>query len=141
MSWYDAWLSQQLKDIPYCIRELRVGSNSLLTKSCLDRLFTAIECVAQEIEGVFIDEIVARLQEIGILDSADKFLDAQKLLIFAVLGWQSMLYQAAFNVCSVRELAIHQDSDQPIQSPFVSANESVRQPPASSTIHNREICD
>lgn len=113
MSWYDAWLSQQLKDIPCCIRELRVGSNSLLTKSCLDRLFTAIECIAQEIEGVSIDEIVARLQEIGILDSTDKFLDAQKLLVFAVLGWQSMLYQAAFNVCSVRELAIHQHSDQP----------------------------
>src|SRR5699024_3610231 len=79
----------------------------------LGRLFEAIEDYRRTNEGVSIDEIVTHLQSIEMLDDAEGLLGAQRLLIFAVLGWGSMLYQAAFNVCSVQELAIHQDSDQP----------------------------
>ena len=114
MSWYGTWLSEQLKNLPYCLKELRVGSDGLLGKSNgLDRIFKALEDYIRIDEGVSIDEIVIHLQKIEMLDSAEELLGAQRLLIFAVLGWGSMLYQAAFNVCSLQELAIHQDSDQP----------------------------
>lgn len=114
MSWHVVWLSQQLKNLPYCLKELRVGSDRVLGKSNgLDRLFEAIEDYTRTNEGVSIDEIIIHLRKIGMLDDAEELLEAQRLLIFAVLGWGSMLYQAAFNVCSLQELAIHQDSDQP----------------------------
>ena len=114
MSWYGAWLSQQLDNLPYCLKELRVGSECVLGKSNnLDRLFKALEDYSRIDEGVSIDEIVVHLQKIEILDNVEELLGAQRLLIFAALGWGSMLYQAAFNVCSLQELAIHQDSGQP----------------------------
>lgn len=113
MSWYDPWLSRQLKDLPYCLKGLRVGSHTLPDKQCLKALFVAIEEFAKRIEGVSIDEITNHLQETGMFDKARDLLGPQKLLTFAALGWQSMLYQAAFNVCSVHELAIHQDSSRP----------------------------
>ena len=114
MSWYGAWLSQQLDNLPYCLKELRVGSEGVLGKSNnLDRLFKALEDYSRIDEGLSIDEIVVHLQKIEILDNVEELLGAQRLLIFAALGWGSMLYQAAFNVCSLQELAIHQDSGQP----------------------------
>ena len=114
MSWYGAWLSRQLDNLPYCLKELRVGNDGLLGKSNdLDRLFKALEDYTRIDEGVSIDEIVIHLQKIEMLDNVEELLVAQRLLIFAALGWGSMLYQAAFNVCSLQELAIHQGSDQP----------------------------
>lgn len=114
MSWYNAWLSRQLKNIPYCLKELRVGSDKFLAKpGNLDLLFNALRNYTLKEDGPSIDEFVMHLQRINMIDSEHKLLGAQKLLVFAVLGWGSMLYQAAFNVCSLRELAIHQDSDQP----------------------------
>lgn len=112
MSWYDPWLSQQLKNLPYAVMELRVVGDSLRAKTTLDKIFAAIEDFTQKSEGVSIDDIAEHLQKIKIFESADE-LGAQRLLIFAILGWQSMLYQAAFNVCSIQELAIHQDRDLP----------------------------
>lgn len=113
MSWYDTWLSRQLKELPYCLTGLRVASHMLPDRQCLNTLFEAIEDFANRIEGVSIDEITKYLQETGIFDTAQELLGPQRLLVFAILGWRSMLYQAAFNVCSVQELAIHQDSGQP----------------------------
>lgn len=113
MSWYDPWLSRQLKDLPYCLNELRVGSHMLPDRQCLNTLFVTIEEIAKRTEGVSLDEITKHLQETGIFDRSQDLLGRQRLLVFAVLGWRSMLYQAAFNVCSVQELAIHQDSGRP----------------------------
>jgi hypothetical protein len=112
MSWYDAWLSQQIKDLPYAVMELRVVGGSLRTKTTLNNIFTAIEEFTQKSEGVSIDDIAKHLEKVKIFNSADE-LGAQRLLIFAVLGWRSMLYQAAFNVCLIQELAIHQYCDLP----------------------------
>ena len=124
MSWYNAWLTQQLKNLPYCLRDLRVEGNLLLEKSCLAELFQATQSVTQENEGISIDEIVEYLQENGTLENMEELLGPQRLLIFAVLGWQTMLYQPAFNVCSIQQLAIHQDSSQP-QSGLIFDNYKV----------------
>lgn len=111
--WYNVWLSRQLDNLPYCLRELRIGGEKLRIKQSLGPLCEVVGDYARKNYGVSIDEIVEHLQEARIFDRTKEMLGAQRLLIFAVLGWQSMLYQAAFNVCSVQELAIHKDSRQP----------------------------
>lgn len=113
MSWYNAWLSQQLENLPFCLRELNVGGEKLQTKQSLVSLYEEIRDYARKSDGASIDEILEHLQDAGLFDRQKEFVGAQRLLIFAILGWQSMLYQAAFNVCSVQELAIHEDSRQP----------------------------
>lgn len=113
MSWYDEWLSRQLKNLPHSLLQLRVGTYGLQDKQSLSTLFEGIEDCTRATEGVCIDEITAYLREAEVFDYDDGLHGLQTLLVFAVLGWRSMLYQAAFNVCSIHELAIHQDSDQP----------------------------
>lgn len=63
-----------------------------------------------------IDEIVAYLTAESLFESTmvhPDMLPAQRLLVFSILGWQSMLYLPSFNTCSLNELAIHQDIEQP----------------------------
>jgi hypothetical protein len=114
MSWYDSWLFQQLQNLPHSLMQLRVGTYKIQDKQSINTLFERIEdYCAQETEGVSIDEITAYLRETGVFDHTKALQGHYTLLVFAALGWRSMLYQAAFNVCSIQELAIHQDSDQP----------------------------
>ncbi|CDM31101.1 hypothetical protein PROQFM164_S02g001251 [Penicillium roqueforti FM164] len=114
MSWYDPWLFQQLQNLPHSLVQLRVGTCKIQDKQSLKTLFEGIEeYCARETEAVSIDEITAYLRETGVFDHTKALHGHQTLLVFAALGWRSMLYQAAFNVCSMQELAIHEDSDQP----------------------------
>ncbi|KAL5362635.1 hypothetical protein BJX96DRAFT_177341 [Aspergillus floccosus] len=113
IEWYHIWLKQQLRHAPRYVRELWIEDEEFLAESSLNAIFTAIENYTQANEGVSIDEIIQHLQAIYVLYRSTELLGTQRLLIFAILGWQSMVYQAAFNVCSTQELAIHQDSDQP----------------------------
>lgn len=57
MSWYDAWLSQQLKNLPHSLMQLRVGAYKLQEQASLNVLFEAVEKCALRTEGVSIDEI------------------------------------------------------------------------------------
>ena len=84
----------------------------------LNTLFEGIkDYCAREIEGVSIDEITEYLRAARVFDHTKALHGDQTLLVFAALGWRSMLYEAAFNVCSMQELAIHQDSNQPQSGP------------------------
>ncbi|KAM7201279.1 hypothetical protein V8F33_003379 [Rhypophila sp. PSN 637] len=59
--------------------------------------------------------IMEYLEEKALL-TAEKYgssLDAKRLLVFAIMGWQSMVYQPAFNICFPSELAFHHDTDAP----------------------------
>ncbi|PYI09528.1 hypothetical protein BO78DRAFT_30111 [Aspergillus sclerotiicarbonarius CBS 121057] len=113
LTWYEGWLTDQLSHLPFCLHNLRVGDNSQLSIQTVKGLFIAVGSSARENEGLSIDEIIQHLQDDDILEEGEEHLASQRLLIFAILGWQSMLYQAAFNVSSVQELAIHHDSCQP----------------------------
>ncbi|PLB54770.1 hypothetical protein P170DRAFT_421424 [Aspergillus steynii IBT 23096] len=79
----------------------------------LGPLFEALQVYDPHDEEVTLDGIIWHLQCIEMLDRAEELLGAQRLLIFAVLGWRSMLFLAAFNVCSLGHLSIRQDSCQP----------------------------
>ncbi|KAK2875215.1 hypothetical protein FQN49_001685 [Arthroderma sp. PD_2] len=113
MNWYDSWLAQQLENLPSCVRDLNVTGGSPVEKPHLDQLIHAIEDFIKLEEVVTIDGIAKYLGKLEVFESEDDLLPAQKLLIFAVLGWRSMLYQASFNTCSIKEFAVHRDSDQP----------------------------
>ncbi len=65
-----------------------------------------------------IDKIVEHLQNVGLLRVDGTFEgsseEAQRLsrsLVFAILGWQTMLYQASFGTCPPQQLAIVDDLD------------------------------
>lgn len=113
LSCYDAWLTRQLEYLPFSVKSLRVGKATLSENLALGPLFEAVKDYDPQYGEVTVDGIICHLQRVGVLDRAGESLGAQRLLIFAVLGWRSMLFQAAFNVCSLDYLAIHQDSYQP----------------------------
>ncbi|WEW59211.1 hypothetical protein PRK78_004680 [Emydomyces testavorans] len=113
LSWYSSWLSRQLNNLPSTLRRMRVGCSQLSNETTFNRIFTAVGKYAQENEGISIDEVVEHLRKTEKMDGTSESFHAQRLLVFAILGWQSMLYLPAFNVCSFHELAIHQDAGQP----------------------------
>src|SRR5205814_516114 len=95
------------------LRKLGFGRDELLNNPVFNRIFTAVGKYIQENEGVTIDEVVEHLQITEMMDRTPESFAAQRLLVFAILGWQSMLYLPAFNTCSLHELSIHQDAGQP----------------------------
>ncbi|OBT47149.1 hypothetical protein VE00_03106 [Pseudogymnoascus sp. WSF 3629] len=61
--------------------------------------------------SVSIDDIVAHLLESGIIElgSDPNAIVAAKNLVFAVIGWQTMLYQADMHSCPPEQLAIQSE--------------------------------
>ncbi|KAJ6447146.1 hypothetical protein O9K51_01921 [Purpureocillium lavendulum] len=116
MTWYIPWLSCQLANLPQCLREFRFvkGNVPVTALSLVDMASFIAESVVLD-QGCSIDELILSLHERGgYFDQGDNATDAaHRLLVFAALGWTSMLYQPAFNVCSLNEFAIHQDATQP----------------------------
>lgn len=112
MSWYDEWLSQQLENLPPLLQHLTVAGESPVAKSQIDRLISAIEEFILQEDGPTIDEIRKHLQNTEIFERSEENLPAQNVLIFTILGWRSMIYQASLNTCSPHYFEIHQASDQ-----------------------------
>ena len=121
LSWYLPWLAQQVAKLPECLKSLAgnnnaVGTADLSMNSSLYRIFMAVSDFVCEAGSPSIDEILEQLNHDPIIHSAMTgiaSIQAQRLLIFAVLGWQTMLYVPSFNTCSLHQLAVHQDIDQP----------------------------
>ena len=116
LSWYNLWLFKELIDAPHEIQQLRVGTDLLRQSNAFERVFAAVArfvragAVASSV--ISIDGIVEHLRETLHMDATYESGRAQRSLVFAILGWQSMLYRAAFNHCSLDELAIH-EADEP----------------------------
>ena len=73
------------------------------------------EHIRKDANNLSIDDIIQHLSESSLLPkpaTPSEPLPA-RLLVFAILGWQTMLYLPSFGSCSLSELAIHQDADQP----------------------------
>lgn len=113
LCWYPAWISRQLKNMPAAMANIRVGDDLISSSSALHRIFLAVRKYISQNEDVSIDEIVENVRATEQMQPSSDHPDAQRLLVFSILGWLSMLYQPAFNVCSFSELAIHHDKTQP----------------------------
>ena len=98
--------------MPHALQELRVRDAKLTEGNVFEQLFAAVAAFAQSDEGVSIDDVVEHLEESQNLEKADEALNAKRWLVFAILGWQSMLYLPAFNTCALDDLAVHEDDDQ-----------------------------
>jgi hypothetical protein len=119
--WYLEWLAQQVRNLPDCLVDLIKGqdkfaSTDFSTDTFLYRIFIAVNRFVRESPSPSIDEIIEHLQEELILDPVDDETTsnpAERLLVFAVLGWQTMLYLPSFNTCPLSQLEIHQAAGQP----------------------------
>ena len=89
-----------------------MGEETLLENNAFERVFTAVAKFVRDNEAVSIDDVVEHLRKTQKMEGTCETFKAQRLLVFAILGWQSMLYRPAFNTCSQDELAVHEDYDQ-----------------------------
>lgn len=119
-SWYLEWLAQQTGNLPDSLIELVKDHDNLASTDfgtdTLVRTFVSLNRFVRESPSPSIDEIVQHLQEELIFESVDDGTTtnlAQRLLVFAILGWQTMLYLPSFNTCPLSQLEIHQVSGQP----------------------------
>lgn len=120
LSWYLPWLALQIAKLPNCLQSVAenhaTGTADLSFDSTLYRIFMAVFKFACEASSPSIDEIIEQLNHDKIIHCAMMriaSLQAQRLLVFAILGWQTMLYVPSFNTCPLHQLAVHQDIDQP----------------------------
>ncbi|KAF2267609.1 hypothetical protein CC78DRAFT_511770 [Lojkania enalia] len=110
--WYHPWLHGQIANMSEVMRQLKVGSEMLLEGNGFEKVFAAVAKFVRDSEGISIDDIVEYLRETESIENTPEVFGAQRLLVFAILGWQSMLYRPAFNTCTLSELAIHEDGDE-----------------------------
>lgn len=97
LEWYGQWLSRQFKNVPPSI------AHSLVS---FPRIF---EKVAESAGlGCSLEEIATRLLQLDLIKSGDLYNDIQiaRTVVFAILGWQTMLYEPAFQTCPPQQLAI-----------------------------------
>lgn len=112
LGWYHPWLHGQVANISHAVRQLRVGEETLLESNAFERVFAAVATFVRDNEAVSIDDVVKHLHETQKMEDTRNTLKAQRLLVFAILGWQSMLYRPAFSTSSQDEFVVHEDSDQ-----------------------------
>jgi hypothetical protein len=112
LGWYHEWVQYQLASIPEALRSLQVGKEKLMENNAFQLVFKAVAIFLHINRGITIDEVVQHLRESHLLEESEELRNAHRLLVFAVLGWQSMLYRPAFDVCSLDEFAIYVDKDQ-----------------------------
>ena len=111
LRWYAWWIEEQLNLLPEATLSVIIdhssGNGSRLTAEFL-HTFCAIAAFAQSSQHLGIDKIVDHLVNRGLIspqDDRNRHMDARSL-IFAVLGWQTMLYKPALGTCPSQQLAV-----------------------------------
>lgn len=121
MSWYCLWLAEQIADLPGSLKSLldsEKSSDSLIhltVQSKLYRIFMSVSEFIRQDSSPSIDQGIEHLVEKSLLSPSDEGSELNlqhRLLVFAILGWQSMLYLPSFGTCPPEELAILQPEDQ-----------------------------
>lgn len=100
--------------MPANLARVRVRGVSLSDRPAFLELYALVESYARGNRGFGIDDVVDHLRETEVFaaEQDDPTIEqAQRLLIFALLGWQSMVYVPALNVSPPSMLSVHQDID------------------------------
>lgn len=96
LQWYGRWLDRQLKNVPPSI------AHSLVS---FPEIFQEVAEFAGA--GCSLEETATRLLELDLIRSADyDGRQVARTIVFAILGWQTMLYEPAFQTCPPQQLAI-----------------------------------
>ncbi len=113
LSWYEAWLAARLRTLPGVLHNILVRESSIADIVGFEALCIDIEQFTSQNEGSSIDDIVEHLTLSQILPKNElDDLSLLRTLIFAALGWRSMLYRPALNTCSFDQLEIlHDEGD------------------------------
>lgn len=114
--WYRSWVLKQVRASPRDLYGSLTGNDILSSEEFdtrLEVLWTAVRKCLQEDESSSINGIAEALvnQEILLVDVKDQSagLDSASSLIFAIIGWQTMLYNADSGSCRPTQLAIADD--------------------------------
>lgn len=108
MSWYCPWLAEQIANLPDSLRSLlnsERDSESLIDltfQSKLYRIFMGVSEFIRQDSNPSIDQVIENLIEKHLLNPSDEASELSLehcLLVFAILGWQSMLYLPSFGTC------------------------------------------
>lgn len=121
LSWYRPWLAEQISNLPNCLTKLlskdgALNTIDLTTDTPFYRFFMIIRQYTSKAErSLTIDEIIKYLGDDLAQESLVQTENVPELkhLVFAILGWQSMLYRPSFNTCPLSQFAVHQEVDQP----------------------------
>lgn len=96
LQWYDRWLHLQLKNVPPSIAQ-SLGSFSRIFQQVAE--FTGRGCSLEEMaEHLLLLDLIKS----GGYDTKH----VARTIVFAILGWQTMLYEPAFQTCPPQQLAI-----------------------------------
>ncbi|KAI9846533.1 MAG: hypothetical protein M1837_003954 [Sclerophora amabilis] len=97
LQWYGRWLDQQFKTLPPSIIK-RLRSESAIF----------LEVASSATVGCSIDDIATKLLHLELIQEqdGDSGRDVAIAIVFAVLGWQTMLYEPALGTCPPQQLAI-----------------------------------
>lgn len=96
LQWYDRWLHLQLKNVPPSIAQ-SLGSFSRIFQQVAE--FTGRGCSLEEMaEHLLLLDLIKS----GGYDTKQ----VARTIVFATLGWQTMLYEPAFQTCPPQQLAI-----------------------------------
>lgn len=109
LAWYPAWLSAQRENLPPPLIELPVFGGSILFDCVFYRLYSLVAEYVRGNRGFSIDDVIKFLYTVEAFPSgngSNPNLAAERLLVFAILGWQSMIYQPGFNMCPLHQLAV-----------------------------------
>lgn len=96
LQWYGRWLHLQLKNVPPSIAQ-SLGSFPQIFQQVAE--FTGRGCSLEEMaERLLLLDLIKP----GCYDTKQ----VARTIVFAILGWQTMLYEPAFQTCPPQQLAI-----------------------------------
>ncbi len=117
MTWYQWWLDRQLENVPETLASiLPEGENNLQLReaSLLTRIFLEVARMTRSEYGASIDGVLDQLTTLGLITSSENTCDnlqACRTLVFAILGWQTMLFTPSFGTSPPTQFAINDDLD------------------------------
>ncbi|KAI9853127.1 MAG: hypothetical protein M1824_001540 [Vezdaea acicularis] len=120
-AWYLPWLASQLSALPESIKLLLNEGSDFDTANLLDNrrfsiIFSSVNESLRSSKNTSIDDVIEHLEKKALfkpsLDTLE-VLRAKRLLVFAFLGWQSMLFLPSFEDNNLCEFAIRNDPNIP----------------------------
>ncbi|MCJ1365751.1 hypothetical protein MMC16_004876 [Acarospora aff. strigata] len=117
MAWYRWWLDQQLENVPDAFSSLLPDGENIVQfqeASPLTKIFLEVAELARSEAGSSIDSIIDHLVDLELVKKPDNVsgtLQTCRTLVFAILGWQTMLYTPSFGTSPPKQFAICDDLD------------------------------
>ncbi|KAI4159193.1 MAG: hypothetical protein LQ342_006776 [Letrouitia transgressa] len=116
MHWYPQWLEEQLKTLPSSTISAVAGhdpNDEACWSPGLTKVFSEVARHAKSDGCQSIDDIADCLIKGGVVEAPASKEGAFEVrnFVFAVVGWQTMLYKPALGICPPQQLAVTDEQD------------------------------